>query len=71
MTVTLTLKAEPSQTPDVGVTEYTAVTGVVVLLMSVPLISLCPDAEVPPEKPLPVGVFHLYVVPVGIAPPGV
>ncbi len=46
--MTLTLNGVPEQLPAVAVTLYIAVTGLLELLISVPLISLCPDADVPP-----------------------
>ena len=71
MIVTLMLNAEPTQVLD-GVTLYTAVTGALVVFISVPLTLLWPDALAPPVKPLPEGVLHAYVVPDGtILPVGV
>ena len=71
-TTTLTVKALPMQVPDVGVRLYAAVTGPADVLVSTSFRVLCEDsAPLLPEKPMPVGVLHEYVVPAGMMPVGV
>ena len=68
--VTVTVKVAPTQlpaAPDVGVTVYTAVTGALVVLVSVPLIE-APLPATPPVNPAPAGTPHEYVVPAGTIP---
>jgi hypothetical protein len=68
--VAVKVKTEPVQLPDVGVTLYVAVTAPEVLLVKVPVIAL-PEPDAPPVRPEPiVGLFHAYVVPLGIVPVG-
>jgi hypothetical protein len=73
--VTLSANTVPAVHPDeVGVTLYTAVTGLDVVFVSVAdtlpgTPALEPDA--PGENPVPVGAAHVYVVPVGTIPVGV
>jgi hypothetical protein len=65
--VTVTVNVAPTQlpaAPDVGVTVYVAVTGALVLLVSVPVID-APLPAAPPVKPTPAGAPHAYVVPAG------
>jgi hypothetical protein len=59
--VTLTLNAAPEQVPggEVGVTLYTAVAAVALVLVRLSLTVLCPDsAPALPVKPLPAGDDH-------------
>jgi hypothetical protein len=71
LTVTVTVKVEPTQLPsaggDVGVTVYVAVTAALVVLVSVPPM-VAPLPATPPVKPAPVGAPQLYVVPAGTIP---
>lgn len=71
LTVTVTVKVEPTQLPsatdDVGVTVYVAVTAALVVLVRVPPM-VTPLPANPPVKPAPVGAPQLYVVPAGTIP---
>lgn len=69
LTVTVTVKGEPVQLPDFGVTVYIACPAAFVELISVPLMfaELLPEA--PPEiPPLIVGAGQLYEISAGIIP---
>jgi len=71
--VTLTLNTAPVQVPapDFGVTVYIAVTALAVVLVRVAalVIVLLFVPAVAPEKPVPPGAAHVYVVLAGIRPP--
>src|SRR5664280_69217 len=69
LTVTVTVKVAPVQTPDNGVTVYVAVCGVLVGLVSVPLILAAAAPAAPPViAPVTAGAAQLYVVPAGTVP---
>ena len=57
------------QLPLVGVTLYTAVAALAVVLVSVPVSVVLPVPDAPPVILLPVGALHEYVVPAGIILP--
>ncbi len=63
--VTVTVKLVPGQPPADGVMVYTAVWGVLVVLVNVPEIDDTFVPEVPPKNPEPDGDDQLYVVPAG------
>jgi hypothetical protein len=51
LTVTINVKVEPAQVPEVGVTVYVAVWGVLVGLVKVPVMLAAPDPAAPPVSP--------------------
>ena len=59
--VTVTLNCDPTpQVAVVGVTRYVAVTALLVVLVSVPVILITPeDCVIPPVNPIPVGADHV------------
>src|SRR5450759_567947 len=68
LTVTVTVNDDPVQLPDTGITVYVAVRTVLVVLVSVPEISVAPLPVAPPVKPVPAGAAQLYVMPEGTVP---
>ena len=69
LTVTVIVNGVPVQLPDLGVTEYVAVSGPLVLLVSVPLMLAAFVPAEPPEIPAStVGADHVKVVPEGMIP---
>src|SRR5664279_345486 len=66
--VTVTLKAEPVQIPAVGITLYIAVCGVLVGLVSVPVIEAPLPAIPPVRPPVTTGTPQVYVVLAGTIP---
>ena len=68
-TFTVNENTAPVQLPDNGVTRYVAVLVILVVLPKIPLIPFDAEACVtPPVIPVPVGAFHVKVVPDGITP---
>jgi len=70
-TVTVTVNGAPSpQLAMLGVTIYVAVCTVFCVLRSVPNTLVCPAAALAPPVivAVNVGMFHLYVVPIGTIP---
>jgi hypothetical protein len=63
--VTVTVKLAPGQPPADGVMVYTAVWGVLVVFVNVPVMEDTFVPEAPPENPEPDGADQLYVVPAG------
>ena len=68
-TFTVNENTAPVQLPDNGVTRYVAVLVIFVVLPKIPLMPFDAEACVtPPVIPVPVGAFHVKVVPDGITP---